>query len=68
MSAVNKQAEKYKDQGNEEFRQGNFAKAIEQYTYATECDPKNPIYFTNRSMCYFKVRPLSILAECSDLD
>lgn len=35
--------------------QGNFAKAIECYTFATEMDPKNPVYFTNRSMCYFKM-------------
>eukprot|EP00461_Guttulinopsis_vulgaris_P002593 UN02594 len=52
----NKQAEKYKDQGNDEFKKGNFSKAIECYTYATELDPKNPVYFTNRSMCYFKMQ------------
>jgi tetratricopeptide (TPR) repeat protein len=55
MAAVNKQAEAYKEKGNEEFRNGDFAKAIENYTYATEMDPKNPVYFTNRSMCYFKM-------------
>jgi len=48
-------ASKWKDEGNEEFRKGNYAKAIECYTYATEMDPKNPVYFTNRSMCYFKM-------------
>lgn len=52
---MSKQAEKYKEQGNEEFKKGNYAKAIENYTYATEVDPKNPVYFTNRSMCYFKM-------------
>lgn len=56
MSTVNKQAEKYKELGNEEFRKGDHAKAIEYYTYATEMDPKNPVYFTNRSMCYFKMK------------
>ena len=53
--SVNKQAEKFKDQGNDEFRKGDYNKAIECYTYATEMDPKNPVYFTNRSMCYFKM-------------
>ena len=28
---------------------GNFEKAIEYYTYATEIDPKNHLYYTNRS-------------------
>lgn len=50
------QAEKQKNLGNDEFKAGNFAKAIEYYTYATELDPKNPVYFTNRSMCYFKMQ------------
>jgi len=45
-------AEGYKEKGNAEFKQGNYEKAIEFYTYATEMDPKNHVYFTNRSMCY----------------
>lgn len=55
-SRMSKQAEKYKTQGNDEFKKGNHAKAIEFYTYATEVDPKNPVYFTNRSMCYYKMK------------
>lgn len=50
------QAEKYKNMGNEEFKKGNHAKAIEYYTYATEMDPKNPIFYTNRSTAYFKMK------------
>lgn len=52
---VNAGAEKYKEQGNDEFKKGNHAKAIEYYTYATEMDPTNEIYFTNRSNAYFKM-------------
>ena len=52
---MSKQAEQYKDKGNDFFRKGDFAQAIENYTYATEIDPRNPIYFTNRSMCYYKM-------------
>lgn len=48
-------AESYKQKGNEEFKKGNHAKAIEFYTYATEMDPKNPIFYTNRSTAYFKM-------------
>jgi len=45
-------AETFKEKGNAEFKAGNYDKAIEYYTYATEMDPKNHIYYTNRSMCY----------------
>jgi len=47
--------EKYKDKGNEEFNKGNYETAIENYTFATECDPKNAIFFNNRANCYHKM-------------
>lgn len=50
------QALKYKEKGNAEFKKGNHAKAIEFYTYATELDPKNHIFFTNRATAYFKMQ------------
>jgi len=50
------QAEKYKEQGNDEFKKGNFDKAIEYYTYATEMDPRNHVFFTNRALCYEKMK------------
>jgi len=46
------EAERYKEKGNEEFKKGNMAQAIEFYTYATEMDPKNHIYMTNRAAAY----------------
>jgi len=51
-----KQAQKYKEEGNKAFKAGDHGKAIEYYTYATELDPKNPIFFTNRSTAYFKMK------------
>lgn len=50
-----KQALSWKEKGNKAFKVGDHAKAIEYYTYATELDPKNPIFFTNRSTAYFKM-------------
>jgi len=47
-----KQAENMKEKGNEEFKKGNYEKAIEFYTYATEMDPTNHVFYTNRAMCY----------------
>lgn len=51
-----KQANSYKEKGNNAFKAGDHAKAIEYYTYATELDPNNPIFFTNRSTAYFKMK------------
>jgi len=41
-----------KEKGNDEFKKGNYEKAIEFYTYATEMDPTNHVFYTNRAMCY----------------
>jgi len=51
-----KQAEDYKNKGNEEFKKGNHAKAIEYYTYATELDPNNSLMYTNRSNAYWQMK------------
>lgn len=53
---MSKQAEAYKEKGNEEFKKGNFDKAIEFYTYATEMDPRNHVFYTNRALCYDKMQ------------
>jgi stress-induced-phosphoprotein 1 len=53
MPPVNQQALRYKEQGNAEFKKGNYGKAIEFYTYATELDPNNHIFFSNRATAYF---------------
>jgi len=50
-----KQAEKYKALGNEAFKKGEHGKAIEFYTFATECDPKNPVFYSNRAVAYAKM-------------
>jgi len=49
---MSREAEKYKEKGNEEFKKGNMEGAILNYTYATEMDPTNHIFFTNRAAAY----------------
>lgn len=49
-------AESFKEKGNEFFKKGDYERAIENYTYATEMDPKNHIYMTNRSLCYASMK------------
>ena len=48
------QAEKLKDEGNKELKLGNIAKAIEFYTDAICLDPKNHVYYSNRSAAFAK--------------
>lgn len=49
-------AESFKEKGNEFFKKGDYERAIENYTYATEMDPKNHIFMTNRSLCYASMK------------
>lgn len=39
-------------QGNAAFKRGDMGAAIEHYTFATEMDPTNHIFFTNRAAAY----------------
>jgi len=50
------QANGYKEKGNAAFKKGDHVLAIEMYTYATELDPQNPIFFTNRSNAYYLMK------------
>jgi tetratricopeptide (TPR) repeat protein len=43
---------------------GDHAKAIEMYTYATEMDPNNPIFYTNRSNAYFMMKNWDKVCVC----
>jgi len=52
----NKQADSFKEKGNALWKQKKFKEAIEQYTYAVECDPNNHIYYTNRAACYASMK------------
>eukprot|EP00124_Ichthyophonus_hoferi_P006060 Ihof_evm1s1164 gene=Ihof_evmTU1s1164 len=54
MTQLNTQAEKYKNEGNEFFKAGDYMKAIESYTFSIEIDAKNPAYWNNRAAAYLK--------------
>ncbi|KAH9108501.1 hypothetical protein AeMF1_016333 [Aphanomyces euteiches] len=46
------QAEAKKNEGNEFFKKGQYAQAIEKYTEAINLDPTNHVYYSNRSAAY----------------
>lgn len=49
-------AENYKEQGNSQFNKGDYVAAEKSYTKAIELDPHNPLFYTNRSAAYFKMK------------
>ena len=49
------QAEKKKNSGNDEFKKGNFAAALEMYKKAIDYDPSNAVYYTNRALVLQKM-------------
>lgn len=58
---VNKvEAEKFKTVGNNHFKNGSYAPAIEQYKLAIEQDPNNPAY-------WYVVRSLLCFVSCVPL-
>merc|ERR1712199_111921 len=52
FSEMSKQALAFKEKGNALFREKKYMEAIEQYTFAVECEPSNHIFYTNRAVCY----------------
>ncbi len=42
------QAETFKSQGNEAFKNGKWKEAVTEYTKAIELDPDDKIYYSNR--------------------
>jgi len=43
------EAEKVKNQGNDEYKKGNFGKAIELYEQAFKLDPTEYLYLNNKA-------------------
>jgi tetratricopeptide (TPR) repeat protein len=57
----NSAALKYKELGNQAYKNQDYAKATTYYTKAIEVDQSDPSYFTNRALCYYN---LSKFEEC----
>ncbi|MCD7459544.1 hypothetical protein HAX54_041224 [Datura stramonium] len=53
-SAMAKQAEQLKQDGNNYFQKNRFGAAIDAYTEAITLCPNVPIYWTNRALCHRK--------------
>lgn len=59
-------ANSYKEQGNKEYKAGNFMEAIEFYTKAIE-KKKDKIFYTNRAHCFFQLKKfIKAVSDCDE--
>ena len=59
-------ANSYKEQGNKEYKAGNFMEAIEFYTKAIE-KKKDKIYYTNRANCFYQLKKfIKSVTDCDE--
>lgn len=49
------QSQKYKELGNQFYKQQDYSKAISYYTKAIEVNHNDPNFYTNRALCYFNL-------------
>ncbi|KAJ9455058.1 Heat shock protein sti1-like protein [Diplonema papillatum] len=65
-------AGKFKEQGNKVFADKEFVKAIKLYTVAVSHAPKNHVFYSNRSACFFNQgkyeRALTDAVRCAALN
>lgn len=61
----NAQAEALKAQGNQFFKSGQYAQAIEKYTEATNLDAGVPAYWSNMAACLEKLGEYEKMADAS---
>jgi tetratricopeptide (TPR) repeat protein len=51
-----KTAEEWKSEGNEAFKQKNYAKAIQDYSQAIASNPQEYSFYSNRALCFFNTQ------------
>jgi stress-induced-phosphoprotein 1 len=60
----NAQAEAFKGEGNNFFKNGSYKQAIEKYEEACKIDASVPAYFSNAAACWEKLGDYEHMAEC----
>lgn len=48
-------AQRFKEQGNQAYKNQDYSKALTFYSKAIEIDQQDPSYFTNRALCYYNL-------------
>lgn len=55
MDIEHSQANRFKEQGNEAYKNKEYLKAIQLYSKAIELNPKDANYYSNRALCHFNL-------------
>ncbi|XP_019178462.1 PREDICTED: E3 ubiquitin-protein ligase CHIP-like isoform X1 [Ipomoea nil] len=63
VTAMVKQAEQLRQDGNNYFQKNRFGAAIDAYTEAITLCPNVPVYWTNRALCHLKRKDWTRLEE-----
>lgn len=58
-----KSEEELKALGNQQYNEGNFNEAVEFYTRAIKKNMSKSIYFSNRALCYYKLKNFAYAAS-----
>lgn len=62
-----RRAELYKTKGNTYFSKKDFDNAIREYSAAIAQNPRNAVYYTNRALCYLKLKKYAnVIADCKE--
>ena len=56
----------HKDEGNKQFKAGEYLKAAAAYTKAIKAEPGNHVYYSNRSQAFLKLSKVSKAIEDAD--
>eukprot|EP01134_Creolimax_fragrantissima_P007335 CFRG7335T1 len=65
MAVIKTKAYACKEKGNDFYKRGHFARAIQSYTDAIDYDPGNSTFYSNRAMAYFKIKEWNrVLEDC----
>lgn len=58
-------ANKFKEQGNQAYKSGDYRTALNYYNKAIEINPRDPAFYLNRALCYFNMRHyVECVKEC----
>ena len=63
-----KKAEDLKSQANEYFKTEKYPQAIELYTQCIQLNPKNAVYFANRSIAYLRYKLSFLCLKAIDFE
>src|SRR5581483_3212306 len=65
MSTSVERAESHKSKGNTHFSKKEYESAAKEYSAAITHNPSNVVYYTNRALCYLKLKKYdNVISDC----